>query len=154
MILDSFENIRQHISFSSYLEKVIFMIEAIDRGDFDFYYNKNTEDQLKVIRIEKVYDNSQTKMLLERHIKYIDFHYIIEGADKIGILDFGKCSIPAKKYDAYEDYELYNDVPECNYVLKAREFMIITPDHAHSTLNGNGNVNKIVIKIPVDNNGY
>ena len=74
---------------------------------------------------------------------------MIDGKDKIGILPHAKCKQLMMEYDESLDYMLYSDNPESIRMLKPGHFMIITPEVAHSTMNGDGYVNKVIIKIPI-----
>jgi biofilm protein TabA len=149
MITDSYTNIQQYFSFSPYMKNVCSIIEAIRSGLIDYAKLEPQELELKVIHVSKEYDNIRTRVNLERHRELIDFHYVLEGKDKIGILHHAKCKHLMMDYDKSSDYMLYSDEPEDIRELKPGHFMIITPEYAHSTMNGDGYVNKIIVKIPI-----
>jgi YhcH/YjgK/YiaL family protein len=149
MIVDHIENLKLYSSFSPYMESVSSIIDAIRNATIDLNKHEHEKLPLTVIHIVKNYNNLETNISLERHQKYSDLHFIIDGKDDIGILHKAKCSHLEREYDEQNDYMLYSDRPESINELNPSDFMIITPEYAHSTLNGVGFVNKIVIKIPI-----
>jgi len=149
MIVDHIENLKQYSSFSPYMENVSLFIYALFNGAIDFSKREHEKLSLTVIHIVKNYNNLVTNNSLERHQKYSDLHFIIDGNDDIGILHRAKCIHLEREYDELNDYMLYSDTPDSQHKLKQGDFMIISPEYAHSTMNGVGFVNKVVIKIPI-----
>jgi YhcH/YjgK/YiaL family protein len=149
MIFDNFDNINTYFKFSPYIKRIHGIISLINEGKFDFEKPILYDDGFKIILVSKDIENNKTDYCLERHQLYIDFHYVIEGLDEIGIRNVEKCLRINKTYNTEGDYELFNDEPEYLFKLNSGDFLIITPSHAHETLLSKGFVRKIVFKIPI-----
>ena len=104
---------------------------------------------------EGIFVNIQTyetkkDALFETHRKYIDIQYMIDGEEKVGVVDYSECKneIP---YDSSKDIEFLNCNKEDNYqLLKKGEFLILYPNDAHKpsiAINNPNRVKKAVVKV-------
>ncbi len=85
---------------------------------------------------------------LEAHRKYIDIHFMSEGAELIGYSSFNDQE-PATEYDAENDFILY--CGEKNYLkLETGMFAIFYPSDLHMPgimINQPAEVKKVVVKV-------
>jgi len=149
MIFDRINNIGNYLNLSVYIERINSIISLIEDGTFNFNKPPVFDDGFKIIFISKLVENDKAQYSLERHKSNIDFHYVIEGIDEIGIREIEKCTNMSKPYTIDGDYELYYDEPEYRFRLQPGDFLLITPANAHDTMLIKGFVKKIVFKIPV-----
>jgi beta-galactosidase beta subunit len=149
MIFDNFNNLRIYFGVSPFIERIDSIITVIMEGKFDFENPLVFDDGFKIIVISKEVKNDKTNYCLERHRLNIDFHYIVEGMDDIGLRNIEKCKNIYKPYNTVDDFELFNDEPEYRFKLLPGNFLIITPSYAHDTLLSKGFVKKIVFKMPI-----
>src|SRR5690606_21846564 len=88
--------------------------------------------------------------LLESHRKYIDVQYIVEGVEQMGVtMHTGQ--EPQKKYDAADDYMLFDEPYDLITVSKGM-FAIFFPDDIHMpdiTTGESSKVKKAVIKVKI-----
>lgn len=132
--------------------------EPLLRG-LDFLFNTNFND-LSDGRYELDggdYVNVQSYLTksdadFEAHRRYIDIQYIIEGEEKIGVCDYGTCSMTIP-YDEAKDIEFLSGDGEF-YRLKKGEFMILYPEDAHKpsiSLDNSSpsDVRKAVVKVKI-----
>ncbi len=152
MILDSINNILKYQSFSPFIERIAGILELINIGKFDPALPMEFDDGFKIVFISKLIDDINKNNLLERHRSNIDFHYVLKGTDEIGLKKYEQCHNCIRSYESDGDYELFMDNPEYRVKLNQGDFMIIAPEHAHSTLQSNGYVEKIVFKMPIQTN--
>ena len=105
---------------------------------------------------ERLYANVQTydtkeDALFEAHREYIDIQYIIEGEEKIGIVNYNNCKseIP---YDKVKDIEFLDSTDGEWISLNKGEFIMLYPQDAHKpsiNLHKKTNVRKVVVKVGI-----
>jgi len=149
MIFDNIKNIETYETFSPFIERISLILTSIYNDSFNFDKPPMFEDGFKIIFINKEIEHDRTTYRLERHRQNIDFHFVVEGIDEIGIKKTDKCTLLNKPYNTDGDYELFDDEPEYKFKLMAGDFLLITPAHAHDTLLRKGSVKKFVFKIPI-----
>ena len=87
---------------------------------------------------------------LEIHKKYIDLQFCIKGEDVIGWSSLEKCAEPLDEYSKEKDVQFFNDAPGEWFSISGEHFCLLFPNDAHAPLAGEGNSEKIVVKISVD----
>lgn len=90
-------------------------------------------------------DNAQ----LEYHQRYVDIQFSVSGTDFIGWRPLSECENVAQPFDAGKDYGLFADEPLVWIPLPPGMFTIFFPQDAHAPLSGEGEVQKIVMKVAV-----
>ena len=104
-------------------------------------------------------DRYQTKVLEdcrpERHIRYIDVQYMIEGEECLGWCPLSPDLEEVTTYDKDKDIIFYRDlVPESSLILLKGNFAVLYPDDVHRpcvAIDEPGQkVTKAVVKIPVE----
>ena len=149
MIFDNFKNIETYKSISPFIERIASIVNSVNDNNFELENPPVFDDGFKIIFIKKDIEQNKTVYCLERHRQNIDFHYVIDGVDEIGIRKIEKCKFVSQPYKTDGDYELFNDEPEYRFKLMRGDFLMITPAHAHDTLLRKGIIKKIVFKIPI-----
>lgn len=87
---------------------------------------------------------------LEKHEKFIDIHYILDGSEKFGYADASTLT-PICDYNSEDDY-IFLKGKATGIVLTPGHFCIVFPDDAHSPYCINGKsetVKRCVIKVRV-----
>lgn len=133
-----------------------------DNLKIGFEWLKNTnlekiEDGKYLIEGEQVYANVQTYETkstapYESHRNYIDIQYMVNGAEKIGVVDYKNC-VTEEAYDEKRDIEFLDFEGEDEYCsLKEGEFVVLYPNDAHKPsidLGGKRVVKKVVVKVSI-----
>lgn len=86
---------------------------------------------------------------LEAHRKFIDIQYVVAGIEEMGWRPHTQCRQPHGNYDADQDVQFFGDEPHGYLPVLSGELAIFFPEDAHAPLVGNGEVHKIVIKVPL-----
>ncbi len=87
--------------------------------------------------------------LWEAHRKYIDVHWILEGEEKVEVVDINQTKV-TKAYDAEHDYALFNGVAENVICMEKGQILVLYPNEVHKTsisVKDQNLVKKIVFKI-------
>ncbi|WP_240415718.1 YhcH/YjgK/YiaL family protein [Paenibacillus periandrae] len=92
------------------------------------------------------------EQLAEKHEKYIDVHYLIEGEETIGWSALRDDAAAAKPYDSEQDYVLYEpSADELLLQLKPGMYAVFFPNDIHRPGMGQQTkIKKAVVKIHVD----
>ncbi|WP_291868906.1 YhcH/YjgK/YiaL family protein [Maribacter sp.] len=147
MILDKLENRELYKEIHAGINKALLYIQSTDFLNIpDGKYEIEGED---VFAILKEYETKNKEdSLLESHLKYIDIHYIVEGAEQIGVTTLVNQK-PKKEYDAVDDYMLFLE-PYDLITLKKGMFAVFFPDDIHMPeikLDSIAIVKKVVVKV-------
>lgn len=87
----------------------------------------------------------------ENHKKYIDIHLMVDGCEIIGLNQESNLD-KITEYHEENDFQLFTGKPKEKIILHQGEFLLLFPGEIHVTggrFVENGNVKKIVYKIPV-----
>jgi biofilm protein TabA len=85
---------------------------------------------------------------LEAHRHYIDIQYVIAGVEEMGWSPRANCRRPQGLYDKARDIEFFDDAPDSYVTVRVGEFAIFFPEDTHAPLVGEGEVRKVVVKVP------
>ncbi len=88
--------------------------------------------------------------VLEQHRRSIDFQYVSEGYERIGVLKptDGLSQVP---YDEKQDVLLYRELVPDNYInLYPGMFIIFYPGELHAPMSGDVRMKKLVCKVSVN----
>ncbi len=137
------------------------LINEISKVAYDFVvdFDANKYEDGRYDLSDGVYVNIQSyetkdrvNCLFEAHKKYIDIQYMIKGEELITISSVDELE-ESEPYDDEKDITFYsNCLRGKDYLIENGTFLIIKPYEAHMpcvAVNGNKNVRKMVIKIPV-----
>lgn len=92
----------------------------------------------------------KNEQVLESHEQYIDVHIPLDRNEIIGWKPTATCLDVKSKYNAEEDYALFNDIPSSYITIEPGTFLIAFPQDAHAPLIGEGEIRKLVAKIKID----
>ncbi|WP_336787715.1 YhcH/YjgK/YiaL family protein [Paenibacillus sp. MMO-177] len=92
---------------------------------------------------------SQEEQAAEKHEQYLDIHYLIEGAERIGWSPLEAGMIPSQPYNEADDFALYApQADEQLLSLKPGMYAVFFPDDIHRPGMGDGSpIKKAVVKI-------
>ena len=148
MIKDKLENAKIYYSVSENL-----------KIGLEWLQNQNLKDMLdgRYEISDSVYATIQTYLTkddakYEAHRKYIDIQYMIQGIEKIGVIDIQNC-ISSMGYDEVKDLEFFEDCKREDFLtINEGEFLILYPHDAHKpsiAINEKDIVKKVVVKVSV-----
>ena len=83
----------------------------------------------------------------ESHKKYLDIHYIIDGAELFGWKHISCVRNPEGEFDEEKDFILYNDQEYHEVLLKKGDFAIVYPEDVHLPGIKTEQLHKVVLKI-------
>ena len=145
MIIGNINDCEKCCCISDKIGDALHLLKAIE-------YGKNTSDITVNFAECATSDEEENgeKKVFEAHKKYIDIHYIFEGAEQFGYANVNTLS-PITEYDENDDYILLDG--EVNRItLYKGDFVIAFPEDAHIPMmkyKSGGNVKRAVVKIPV-----
>jgi YhcH/YjgK/YiaL family protein len=87
-----------------------------------------------------------TEAKLEGHQRYIDIHVVLKGTELIGWSPLEACT-PEGPYDDEKDLVFFEEQPQNWIKLPARSFAIFYPQGAHAPMNGDGSIEKMIVKV-------
>lgn len=89
----------------------------------------------------------RTEARLEYHRRYIDIQFSVTGTDCIGWRPTSDCTEVEQSFDPEQDCGLLADEPLFWVPVPPGVFTVFFPEDAHAPLAGDGEVQKIVVKI-------
>ncbi|EFM08768.1 conserved hypothetical protein [Paenibacillus curdlanolyticus YK9] len=134
------------------LRKAIDYLAQQDMGTLEegVYPVWGGELSARVMRYETKLKSEQPA---EKHERYLDIHYVIEGEEIIGWKQDDGLNEPTQPYDAVNDFALYGDLQgERMMTLKPGMYMVLFPDDIHRpglTESAVSKVRKVVMKVHV-----
>lgn len=100
--------------------------------------------------VESGEGKSRNGARLEAHRKYIDIQFTFSGTEEIGWSPLNVCRTISHPYNPEKDIEFFSDIPLCWLPIPQHSFAIFFPDDAHAPLATKENVNKIIMKVPLN----
>jgi YhcH/YjgK/YiaL family protein len=97
--------------------------------------------------VEAAAGRSRDQAKLERHRKYIDIQFVLEGTDEMGWKPVRDCHEPIADYHAEKDIQFFRDAPASWIATPPGAFCIFFPEDAHAPLVSNGQIRKVILKI-------
>lgn len=107
------------------------------------------DEDRKYINIVEIDLKEKEEQHLEAHKQYIDFHIPISNEEIYGWKNFENCTMQKKEYEAVNDSELFDDIPEKYFIVKPGEFVVFFPEDAHAPAIGKGKIKKLIAKIRI-----
>lgn len=149
MIIDTIENAEKYFSIHPLFKQAFQFvnsnnISAMEDGKSDIGAG------LKCIisnAIGKTKEESLKKF--ECHDKNIDIQICIKGSETIGWKPRSTCEIKNGEYNVEKDVRYFNDSPDMFFQLLDRQFVIFFPEDVHAPMIGDGQINKMVIKVKI-----
>ena len=97
--------------------------------------------------VETAPGRSREQAKLERHRKYIDIQFVLEGTDEMGWKPVSECHEPVADYRAEKDIQFFRDAPASWIATPPGAFCIFFPEDAHAPLVSSGHIRKVILKI-------
>lgn len=88
--------------------------------------------------------------VLEAHQLYLDVQFTVSGLECIGWKSTPSCTMVHTPYDEKNEAILFSDPPTVWTEVPAKHFVVLWPHDAHSPMNGQGAIRKVVLKIAVE----
>ncbi len=85
----------------------------------------------------------------ECHDANIDIQVCINGTETIAWKPREKCTQPNGDYNADKDVRFFHDAPDMFFQLQPDQFVIFYPGDIHAPMIGNGEIQKLVIKVKI-----
>lgn len=99
--------------------------------------------------VESVHGRTREQARLERHRRYIDIQYVLEGRDEMGWKPLQDCVEPVADFNPAKDIQFFQDRPDNWLSTPPGVFCIFFPSDAHAPLVSDGLIRKVIIKIEV-----
>jgi YhcH/YjgK/YiaL family protein len=147
MIIDRIEHIHRYAACFGKHGQLADWISALELSTLESgTYSIDEETGITVIEADGV---GEEHAVLEQHRSCIDFQYVLEGCERIGLLKpAGK--LPQVPYDEKQDVLLYRELVPDNYInLFPGMFIIFYPGELHAPMSGDVRMKKLVCKVPV-----
>lgn len=94
---------------------------------------------------------TKSDALYEAHRRYIDIQYMINGAEKIGVVDYSECNL-VEVYNQSKDIEFLECSSDSFQYLKRGDFLLLFPHDAHKPsliADKKLKVKKVVVKVAI-----
>jgi YhcH/YjgK/YiaL family protein len=149
MIVDVLENADRYLALGRWFkEGFSFLMRSdlkeLSPGRHDIYY-----DRVYAI-VENTIGRKRENAQLEAHEKHIDIQLVVSGTDTMGWKLKSTCQKVSRKYDPGDDLQFFADEPDVWLPVSAGTFVIFHPEDAHMPLISPDKLQKVVIKIAVD----
>lgn len=148
MIIDNLSNAANYFNLHPLFEKAFDFIKELN---METLQNGNVEidgAHLKASIVE-ISLKPANEAKLETHKKHIDIQVPVTGAETFGWKSLSTLNQSENGYDETNDIEFYADAPSTHVTLLPGEFVIFSPEDGHAPLIGEGNIQKIILKIAV-----
>jgi len=149
MIIDTIQNASKYFSVHPLFEKAFAYIQETNLENTPDGKSDIAEG-LKAIFNKapgKTKENSLAKF--ECHDKNIDIQLCIKGTETIAWKPRENCISPNGDYNAEKDVRFYYDAPDMFFQLTNGQFAVFFPDDVHAPMIGEGEINKLVIKVKI-----
>jgi YhcH/YjgK/YiaL family protein len=147
MIVDRIENIHRYAASFSKHQLLAEWIQESDLSSLES--GKHSIDGDTEITLIEAVGVGKEASVLEQHRRCIDFQYVVEGYERIGVLHTSE-TLPQVPYDAGQDVLVYHELVPDNYIdLFAGMIVLFYPGELHAPMSGDARMKKLVCKIPV-----
>lgn len=148
MILDSLNNTERVETLHPLFKQAFDYIKATDFSKMEDGKIVLEGGQL-TLTIASLSGKAKTDAAIETHKKYIDIQLPLLGVEKIGWKAGSELQEESVPYDEEKDIAFYIDRPTAFTKIYPGQFAIYFPEDGHAPGIGQGNIRKIVIKVPV-----
>lgn len=102
------------------------------------------------LSVAGIMGKDKKEAVIETHRKFIDIQFPLLGVEKIGWKPGDQLQEESAPYDEERDIAFYIDRPTAYTKIYPGQFAIYFPEDGHAPGIGQGNIRKVVIKIPVN----
>lgn len=149
MILDSLNNSKRIESLHPLFKKAFDYINSTDFSTVEDGKIQLEEGQI-TLTIASLFGKEKSEAVIETHKKYIDIQLPLLGVEKIGWKAGSELREESVPYDEEKDIAFYIDRPTAFTKIYPGQFAIYFPEDGHAPGIGQGNIRKVVVKIPVE----
>ena len=101
------------------------------------------------VSIASLFGKEKSEAAIETHKKFIDIQFPLLGVEKIGWKPGDQLLEESVPYNEEQDIAFYIDKPTAYTKIYPGQFAIYFPEDGHAPGIGQGNIRKVVIKIPI-----
>ena len=148
MILDHIDQADRYVSLHPLFARAFDFLRKADLAKLKPGRNEIDGDLLFVMYDQKT-GKGRKGALLESHRKYIDIQLTMSGDEEIGWRRQPTCSNVTEPFKPDNDIQFYGDDPTAWVAVKPKYFAIFWPEDAHAPLAGEGDLQKLIVKIAV-----
>lgn len=148
MILDSLENTHRYETLHP-----LFKAAFAYARDTDFSHlpdgKQAVADAGFSVSIASLFGKEKAEAAIETHKRYIDIQFPLLGVEKIGWKPGDQLKEESVPYNEEQDIAFYVDKPTAYTKIYPGQFAVYFPEDGHAPGIGQGNIRKVIIKIPV-----
>lgn len=148
MILDHIDQANRYVSLHPLFARAFDFLRKADLSKLKPGRNEIDGDLMFVMFDQKA-GRSRKGARLESHRKYIDIQLTMSGDEEIGWRRQSACSNVTEPFKPDNDIQFYGDDPTTWVAVKPKHFAIFWPEDAHAPLAGEGDLQKLIVKIAV-----
>lgn len=149
MILDALENSKRIESLHPLFKQAFDYLKATDFSTLEDgkYPIEGTPMMATVSSLE---GKEKRQAAIETHKKYIDIQMPLLGVEKIGWKSACELQDVFIPYNEQQDITFYIDRPTAFTKVYPGHFVVYFPEDGHAPGIGQGNIRKVIVKIPVE----
>lgn len=148
MIIDSLKNSARYERLNPYFEQAFEYLKTLDFKKLEAGKTILTPDAL-FVNVSNTKLKTKEDARLEVHNKYIDIQIPVSGPESFGWKERRNCNEVSSPYNTEKDIEFFSDAPSTYFTLLPDEFVIFFPEDAHAPCVGEGDMQKIIVKVLV-----
>ena len=147
MIIGNIKDANRYFGINENFEKALeFLKGLLKDAQAESFEGEGFHGGISVI--ERNMSEPPEKKRLEAHKKYLDIHFVISGAEKIGYADIDTL-MPETEYSEENDVWFLTGEQQ-DFILQEGDFCIVFPEDVHAPgtpVSGDGKLKKAVVKI-------
>jgi uncharacterized protein, YhcH/YjgK/YiaL family len=148
MIIDSLENAPKYFSAHPLFKKAFTYLQQTNLQEAT-----GKHEIAEGLKASFTNDPGKTKAektgKAECHREFIDIQVCIKGKETMGWKPLSTCGKPNGGYNAEKDIQFFYDEPDTFFDITNGQFVIFFPEDVHLPMLGNGNIQKVVIKVKI-----
>ena len=149
MIIDSIDNLKKYTSLHPLFARADAYISSISLQEQPSG-TVNVEEGLKAIfSLAPGKSKESSLQKFECHDKNIDIQVCISGIETMGWKPREDCKSPNGDYNPEKDVRFFHDEPTTFFQLTDGQFVIFFPEDVHAPMIGEGDIQKLVIKVKI-----
>jgi YhcH/YjgK/YiaL family protein len=149
MIIDTIKNAHKYFGIHSFFEKAFEHINQFNLNDTQPGKYDIAEGLKAIYSIAPGKSKEASLSKFECHNLHIDIQLCVKGIETIGWKPREKCTQANGEYNVDKDVQFFNDSPDMFFQLTDGQFAIFFPEDVHAPMIGEGDINKLVIKVKV-----
>ena len=148
MILDHIDQSVRYVCLHPLFARAFDFLRKVDLASLKSGRNEIDGDKMFVMFDQKP-GKGRKGARLESHRKYIDIQLTMSGGEEIGWRRKPACEKITEPFKPDNDIQFYGDEPATWLAVPPKHFAIFWPEDAHAPLAGEGELQKLIVKIAV-----